>query len=182
MSSLKKIQSVEDIPSIYRDNPIGLLLEYHNLNRPFETYREAKLLTGMCMDNRKHLNIPDNFSFIIRTGGANMQHSEFKISFAVSVGGVSHMALIGHNHCGMVNLFDRKEQFVNGLVKTGGWDEKAALEHFMKFAPQNEVGNEQEFILSEVKRLRLIYPKMMIAPMIYLVEDNKLYLLNEDNK
>ena len=36
-----------------------------NLNRTFENYSQAKLLIGMCMDNRKHLHMPDNFSFII---------------------------------------------------------------------------------------------------------------------
>jgi len=43
-----------------------------------------------------------------------------------------------------------------------------------------EIGNEINFILSETKRLRLLYPKIVIAPMFYLVEDNKLYLINED--
>src|SRR5581483_4512652 len=116
MNRLIPINSKNDIPNEYRDNPIGRLLEYHNLERPFETYASAELLIGMCMDNRKHMHIPDNFSFIIRTGGANMRYSEFKISFAIGVGGVKHFALIGHNHCGMVNLVSRKNQFVEGLV------------------------------------------------------------------
>jgi carbonic anhydrase len=42
-----------------------------------------------------------------------------------------------------------------------------------------EIGNEVDFILSEVKRLRTRYTKIQIAPMIYLVEDNKLYLIKE---
>ena len=40
----------------------------------------------MCMDNRKHLHIPDNFAFIIRSGGANLRYSEFKVSYAIAVG------------------------------------------------------------------------------------------------
>ena len=32
----------------------------------------------------KKLDIPDNFAFIIRAGGANLRYSEFKISFAIS--------------------------------------------------------------------------------------------------
>jgi len=66
----------------------------------------------MCMDNRKHLHMPDNFAFIIRTGGANLRYSEFKVSYAIAVGGVRHIALIGHSKCGMVNLAARKEAFV----------------------------------------------------------------------
>ncbi len=98
----------KDISKNYRSNPIGLLLEYHNLNRQFDIYSQAQLLIGMCMDNRKHLHIPDNFAFIICSGGANLRYSEFKVSYAISVGQVKHIALIGHNHCGMVNLISRE--------------------------------------------------------------------------
>src|SRR5712672_4252211 len=122
MHRLLPINAANDIPEPYRDTPIGLLVEYNNLDKKFDDYQNAKLLVGMCMDNRKHLHMPDNFSFIIRTGGANLRYSEFKVSFAIAVGGVGHIALIGDNHCGMVNLISRKEQFINGLVESSGWD------------------------------------------------------------
>jgi carbonic anhydrase len=132
------------------------------------------------MDNRKHLHIPDNFSFIIRAGGANLRYSEFKVSYAIAVGGIKHIALIGHNNCGMVNLISRKTQFINGLVETAGWEKETAEQHFMNFAPMFEIGNEIDFTLSETKRLRHRYPKIVIAPMMYLVEDNKLYFIKEE--
>ena len=167
------------IPPIYSNTPIGLLLEYHNLARPLEPFTKAQLLVGMCMDNRKHLRIPDNFAYIIRAGGANLRYSEFKVSYAISVGGVGAIALIGHTHCGMVNLIARKDQFIQGLVENAGWDKEWAEEHFMHFAPMFEIGNEVDFILSEAKRLRLRYPKIQVAPLMYRVEDNLLYLINE---
>jgi len=179
MSKLISIIKKEEIPLEYRDTPIGLLLEYHNLDRPFETYEKAHLLVGMCMDNRKHLHMPDNFAFIIRTGGANLRHSEFKVSYAIAVGKVSHIALIAHNNCGMVNVISRKKEFIDGLVVTAGWDKERAEEHFFHFAPMFEIGNETDFILSEVKRMRLRYPKVTLAPMYYKVEDNMLYLIDE---
>lgn len=179
MTQLISINKTSDIPSPYRKNPIGQLLEYHNLNRPFEKYSQAQLLVGMCMDSRKHLHIPDNFAFIIRAGGANLRNSEFKVSYAIAVGGVSFIALIGHNNCGMVNLAARKSLFIEGLMKRGGWKRKDAEEHFVNFSMTFEIGNEIDFILSEVKRLRLRYPKIKIAPMLYKVEDNRLYLLRE---
>ena len=179
MKRLLAINTKEDIPEEYRGTPIGKLLEYHNLDRPQTPYEKAELLVGMCMDNRKHLHMPDNFAFIIRTGGANMRYSEFKVSFAIAIGHVKHMALIGHTQCGMVNLISRKQEFINGLVETAGWDRTSAEEHFERFAPMFEIGNETDFILSETKRLRLRYPHIQIAPMIYLVEDNKLYLIKE---
>lgn len=179
MTRLLPVQSKDDILPDYRDTPIGLLFEYHNLDRPFENYQNAQLLVGMCMDNRKHLHMPDNFAYIIRTGGANLRYSEFKVSYAISVGGIRHIALIGHNHCGMVNLIARKDQFIKGLVEVAGWEQDRAEDHFMHFAPMFEIGSETDFILSETKRLRLRYPKIRIAPMFYLVEDNKLYFIKE---
>ena len=180
MTALLPIASRSDIPTQYRDTPIGRLLEYHNLDRPFDPYSAAQLFVGMCMDNRKHLHIPDNFAFIIRSGGANLRYSEFKVSYAIAVGGVRAIALIGHTQCGMVNLVARKEQFVRGLVENAGWSPQEAEDHFLHFAPTFEIGNEVDFVLSEVKRLRLRYPKISVAPMLYRVEDTRLYLLNEN--
>ncbi len=180
MNRLLTISSKDDILPQYRGTPIGLLLEYHNCARPYESYASAQLLIGMCMDNRKHLSIPDNFAFIIRAGGANLRYSEFKVSYAIAVGQVRHIALVGHSQCGMVNLVSRKEQFIRGLVEHAGWDPHAAVEHFDQFAPMFEIGNEIDFILSEVQRLRLRYPKILVAPLLYRVEDNRLYLIQED--
>ena len=163
-----KILSVtkkKDIPKEYRNNPIGLLLEYQNLNRSFDSYAEARLLIGMCMDNRKHLHMPDNFAFIIRSGGANLRTSEFKVSYAIGVGKVKHIALIGHNHCGMVNLISRKKEFIQGLVQRAGWTKAAAEEHFMNLALMHEIDNEIDFIVSETSRLRKRYPKIKVAPL-----------------
>ena len=179
MHRLIAINSAQRIPRRYRGGPIGRLLEYHNLARPLEKYAQAQLLIGMCMDSRKHLRIPDNFAFIIRAGGANLRYSEFKVSYAIGVGGVQAIALIGHTNCGMVNIAARKRPFIEGLVKRGGWTKRAAEEHFEKFSSTFEIGSETDFVLSEVKRLRLRYPKVVIAPMLYQVEDNRLYVLRE---
>ena len=179
MNRLLLIESTDDILPEYRNTPIGLLLEYHNLDRPFDNYEKAELLVGMCMDNRKHLHMPDNFAFIIRSGGANLRYSEFKVSFAIAVGQVRHIALIGHNNCGMVNLISRKDEFIKGLVEIG-WEKEKAEEHFTHYEPMYEIGSETDFILSETKRLRYRYPNIKIAPMLYLVDDNKLYFIKEE--
>jgi carbonic anhydrase len=180
MNRIAEILTAEDIFPEYRDTPIGLLLEYHNLNKPLEPYSQAQLLIGMCMDNRKHLHIPDNFAFIIRSGGANLRYSEFKVSYAIAVGDIQNIAIIAHNNCGMVNLMSRQKQFINGLVDKAGWDREWAEEHFMHFASMFEIGNEIDFVISEAKRLRLRYPKITVAPLYYRVENNKLYLLREN--
>ncbi len=179
MNRLIPIITKNDILSEYKETPIGLLLEYHNLDRDFENYSNAQLLVGMCMDNRKHLHMPDNFAFIIRSGGANLRYSEFKVSFAISVGEVKHIALIAHSNCSMVNLISKKTQFINKLSENGGWTVEQAEEHFNNYAPMFEINNEIDFILSETQRLRQRYPKVQIAPMYYKLEDNLLYLIKE---
>jgi carbonic anhydrase len=180
MNRLSPVISRQDIFPEYLGTPVGLLLEYHNLNRDYETYSQARLLIGMCMDNRKHLHIPDNFSYIIRSGGANLRYSEFKVSYAVAVGGVKSIALIGHNQCGMVNLNARREVFIKGLVENAGWEPYLAEQHFMQFAPMFEIGNEVDFVTSEAKRLRSRYPKIQVAPLLYKVEDNLLYQVKQN--
>ena len=179
MHRLAAVNSMEDILPEYRNSPVGRLLEYHNLARDYETYTQAELLIGMCMDNRKHLHIPENFAYIIRAGGANLRYSEFKVSYAIAVGGVKSIALIGHNQCGMVNLAARRDMFVRGLTENAGWETDRAEEHFQQFAPLFEIGNEIDFVVSESQRLRLRYPKIQVAPLLYKVEDNLLYQISE---
>ena len=182
MDRLRPVRRPDDIPPQYRETPIGRFLEYHNLERSFadERYTSAEMLIGMCMDSRKHLRIPENFAFIIRAGGANLRYSEFKVSYAIAVGGARAIALVGHNNCGMCGLANRREQFVRGLVERAGWDEERAAEHFNQFAPMFEIGNEIDFVRSEAQRLRARYPKIQVAPMLYNVEDNQLYMVTEE--
>jgi carbonic anhydrase len=179
MERLIAVDTEADIPQVYRGTPIGAMLEYHDLDRPYESYTTAQLLIGMCMDNRKHLHIPDNFAYIIRAGGANLRYSEFKVSYAIGVGNVRCIALVGHDQCGMMNLVARKDLFVQGLVEGAGWTAQAAEEHFNTFAPMFEINNEVDFVLSEVQRLRMRYPAILVAPMLYRMEDNRLYLIRE---
>src|SRR5947199_936559 len=180
MERLIAVRTESDVLSLYRKTPIETLLAYQNLNRPHGVHDKAELLIGMCMDNRKHLRIPDNFAYIIRAGGANLRYSEFKVSYAIAVGEVGCITLIGHNHCGMVNLHSKREAFIKGLVENAGWDREWAEQHFIHFAPMFEIGNEVDFVLSEAKRLRLRYPKILIAPLLYRIEDSLLYQLRED--
>lgn len=178
MKRLVSVKQPSDIFPEYKNTPIGLLLEYHNLNRSFDNYTKAELLIGMCMDNRKYLHIPDNFAFIIRTGGANLRYSEFKVSYVIAIGDVKTIVLMAHNNCAMVNLMSRKENFIKGLVTNAGWDKESAEEHFFHFAPMFEIGNEIDFVLSEAKRISLRYPGIQVAPLFYNVDDNLLYQIS----
>lgn len=179
MKRLIEIKRSADIPRRYRGTPIGRLTEYQNHIRPHDSYASAQILVGMCMDNRKALDVPENFAYILRTGGANMRASGFKISYAIAVGGVRHIAIAGHDHCGMVNLMQRKKAFIQGLVDGAGWDREKAENHFLNLVPMFEIGNEIDFVFSEVRRLRAEYPKIMIAPLLYRIESNHLCFIRE---
>lgn len=179
MRHLISVARSEDIPDCYRHTPIGLLLQYHNLNRPPEHYVNAQLLIGMCMDYRKRLRIPDDFAYILRAGGANLRPSEFKVSFAIAIGGVRAITLIAHDRCGMVNLASREDAFVDGLVEVG-WDREDARDHFRSLAPHFEIGDELAFVHEEARRLRRRYPKVLVAPLMYGIDDDRLYQILKD--
>src|SRR6185295_3638340 len=120
----------EEILPAYRDTPVGLLLEYHNLGRALGSGTAPQLLIGMCMDSRKALRLPNDFAFVLRTAGANMRDNEFRVSYAIAVGGVRTIALIAHTDCGMVRLSERRTEFVQGLMNAAGWEEERAVRHF----------------------------------------------------
>lgn len=179
MKSFIEIKTEADIPQCWRSTPIGALLRYHNLGATLPGRAEKpELLIGMCMDSRKHLRIPDNFAFILRTGGANMRLAEFRVSYAISVGGVRAIALLGHTNCGMSGINARREPFIEGLIDVG-WSRAAAEQHFDRYAPEHEIGIEGDFIRAETQRLRALYPRVEVAPLLYRVEDNTVALLRE---
>lgn len=174
-----EISSDADIPAHWRATPIGALLRYHALGEPLPPRAERpELLIGMCMDSRKHLRIPDNFAFILRTGGANLSLSEFRVSYAIAVGGVRAIALIGHTNCGMSGLAARRAPFIEGLIEVG-WTRGKAEKHFDRHALEHEIGSEDDFIRAEARRLRALYPKVQVAPLLYRIEDNSIAILRE---
>jgi carbonic anhydrase len=180
MARLIAVNYRDDILPEYRETPVGLLLEYHNLGRPIGSVPAPQVLIGMCMDSRKSLRIPNDFAFVLRTAGANMRDNEFRISYAIAVGGVRTIVLIAHTDCGMARLGQRRDQFVRGLVEIAGWDEARAVRHFEDSAPKFGIRDEVEFVLREAERLRTIYPRIAIAPLLYRVEDDFLYQLRPD--
>ena len=179
-SRLISVYSLSSVPAAYRDTPIERLLAYHNLGRPAPNYERAEMLLSVCMDNRNSLRIPDRFAFMIRTAAGNLRDNEFRTAFAIGVGGVRAIAIIGHTDCGMVKLTRRREQFVEGLVLNAGWTREDAERYFDQSAPRFEIADETDFVLGEANRIRQLYPRVLIVPMIFRVETGMLYLARED--
>jgi carbonic anhydrase len=169
------VDSIGEIQPAYTGTPIEWLLRYHNLAEPLPpTSGRAQLLVGMCMDDRKDLVIPNEFAFVLRAGGGNLRDHAFDVSYAVAIGGITTIALLAHTDCGMVGLRRKRAAFVRGLVGRGGWDEARAAEHFDNSVSQHEIGNAVEFVLEEASRLRASYPALLVAPLLYRVEDDRL--------
>lgn len=179
---LLPVRSRQDVPPAYRETPVADLLAYHQLEAPFREYERAELVIGMCMDHRKSLRLPPNFAYVLRTGGANLRRHEFKVSFAIAVGGARAVALIGHTDCGMVGLGARREAFVEGLADRVGWNREAAARHFDEHAPAFAIPNAAEFVRDEAARLGGRYPGIPICPLMYRVEDGRLYLVSEQER
>ena len=179
MPFVKKIKTLNDIPDFLIGTPVEKLIHYHNFNQEFIECESAELLIAMCMDNRKRLNIPEKFAFILRTGGANVSALEFKISFAVAMAGLKYCVVIGHTNCGMVGLKGKRSAVVSGLVEHAGWSQSDAEVHFDKNVDKYHLDNELDFTIAEAKRLHTIYKKQTFVPLLYKVEDNKLYLIEE---
>jgi carbonic anhydrase len=111
---------------------------------------------------------------VLRSAGGNLRDSEFEVSYAVAVGGVSTIALLAHTDCGMAHVSAKRDRFVEGLVQRAGWQRDEAERHFAEAAARYEIGDATAFVAGEARRLRARYPKLLIAPFLYAVEDDTL--------
>ena len=57
----------------------------------------------------------------------------------------------------------------------GGWDEAAAASHFDESLPLYELEDAIAFALEETTRLSATYPAVLVAPLLYRVEDDRLF-------
>jgi carbonic anhydrase len=180
MLSLVPVNDPSEILPMYRGTPVERLLRYHNLGEPLPASTgHAEMLVGMCMDNRKALKLPNEFAYVIRAAGGNLRGSEFEVSYAVGVARITAIAILGHTDCGMAHVTAKREVFVRGLVEWGGCKEVDAARHFEKYATDYEIGDPVQFVVSETARIQSYYPKVMVAPLLYAVEDDRLTQITE---
>src|SRR5262245_43135122 len=173
LKELISITAFNDIPGPIQNTALGQLLAYHNLGHAFGHHPRPELLIVMCMDYRQSLRIPDNFAFKIRVAGARVRHRDFSLSYAIGVGGVTTIAVIGHSDCGMINVASREEQFVSGLMERCGWEQETAQSHFASSAPVYEIGSETRSVIRSAERLRKTYENILVVPFVYLIEDRR---------
>jgi carbonic anhydrase len=171
VSALLPVNCWDGIPPACRATPVAGRLAYHNLKTPQRSYDGAELLIGTCLDNRIALRIHDNFAYILRAGGANLQRIECKVSYAAAVGGVRTICLIRHGRCGLVDSRARRDVFMNGLVENGGWERREAEQHFDQFALVFEIRDPAEFLLGDARRLGERCTRAAVAPLFYQIRE-----------
>ncbi len=169
--TLLPVHHVNDILPEYHGTAVGDLLAYHNFGAPHRHHTKAGVLIGMCMDHRVQLRIPTDFAFVLRCAGANLNLLEFDVSFAIAVGQVRSVCLIGHDGCRMVDVAAKREAFISGLVDQAGWDRHRAEAHFDEHASRYGFGDTESFVWSEAERLRKAYEGIVVAPLIYSLDD-----------
>jgi carbonic anhydrase len=173
--------TAEAILPWYRGTPIDLLLGYHNLGVPLPASSgHAQLLISMCMDYRKELVVPAEFAYVLRSAGGSLRDSEFEVSYAIAVGGVQWLAILAHTDCGMADVTAKRNVFVRGLAERGGWSPEAAQAQFDHYATRYQIGDAVAFVAREARRLRSLYPRIQVAPLMYRVEDDRLMQVLEE--
>jgi carbonic anhydrase len=69
------------------------------------------------------------------------------------------------------------DQFVDGMVEHAGWTVEQAESLYAEGVPKFGISDEIDFVMQEADRMRTLYPKIEVAPLLYQVEDNLLYQL-----
>jgi carbonic anhydrase len=179
--ALVPVGGLGDLLPEHCGTPVGDLLAYHNLGAPHRVHSKAELLIGMCMDNRMQLRIPPDFAFVLRCAGANTGMLQFDVSFAITVGGVRSICLIGHDECRMVDVGSKREAFVSGLVDDFGWDRVRAEQHFDDHCALYGFDHVPSFVWSEAKRLRRTYPGINVSPLVYSIDDRSLCQMTDSH-
>ena len=172
--TLRAVEREADILERYQGTPIADWLCYHSLWQGPHSYEAPKLLIVTCMDYRIHLHVPERFAYVLRLAGANLRHREFDLACVLAFAGIRHVCLVGHTDCAMESLNEKREAFISGLQKMGGWSKSRAELEFGLFAPRLAIPNVVDFTLFEAAWLERRYPGVVVAPLIYDVKDGSL--------
>ncbi len=177
--TLLPVNSQEEIPSFIRNTPIEELLRCQNFfEASTDRLEQVDLIVGMCIDYRKQIHLPKNCAYVIRNPGANMHSMEFSIALALSAG-ISQMALIVHNKCIMSEPYKKREDFVKTLHEVHQWTCDSAERFFDDNAGRLEIEEPVAFVLEETERLSALFPRLNVVPLLYNVDNDRLYLIRE---
>jgi len=147
---------------------IALLLDSHNDGKHYPAFERPCLGVVTCMDFRIRLRLPENFAFVLRTGGANPRPVEPYLAYGIVRTGVHALALIGHTDCAM-------ERPDPDLIDTLRADDELKRHYHGEIAAL-AIADAATFTRREAARLqeRFGFP---VAPLLYRTETHRLELL-----
>lgn len=166
-AAVTSVRNDADILPAYRGTPVGELLAYQNLGGVARKYARPELLIATCLEQQAALRIPPGFAIALHTAAASLKRDPFKVSWAIGVAGVSAIAIVGHDDCGLTDLRSHREQFVVRMIEAAGWERPAAEQHFDHWSDLFEIDSPAGFVAAEAQRLRSRYPKIVVAPLLF---------------
>jgi len=168
------ISSPEMIPDHWKETPFEGLINAHNFGMGIQSTGKPQLLIATCIEFRYALPVPRMHAYVLRRASGRVIGSEFSIAYAIAKG-VRHLALIGHNDCGMTQVQPNKESMINALVEEG-WHRERAEEFFNYHAGRYAITDELGSLEREYIRLKRLFRRLKIAPLFYSLADNKLFI------
>jgi carbonic anhydrase len=89
--------------------------------------------------------------------------------------GVNHVAMIGHNDCGMTRAIKQAPRIVDAYVSQG-WSREAAQKFVDKQQARYHMKDELDGLQDEYNRLRSVFRKLVVAPLFVSLYDSRLYI------
>lgn len=176
---LTQLMSREQLPERWKNTPIEEFIAAHNFETPIAAGVDPKLLIVSCIEYRFQPDVPPGFTYVIRSPGGRMSHlaeSEFALSY-IFAKGVRHIALVGHNDCGMTKVDAFKPNLVQALVDQG-WEQSKANDFIENNANQFRMDDEIDALQTEFLSLSSQFNNVEIAPLFVSLASTRLHLPN----
>ncbi len=171
---LSPIEAPSDIPERWQGTPVETLILSQNFGAEITPSGFPELVIATCIEFRYQPRVPSEFAYIMRRASGRLNGSEFSLAYTMSKG-VKHLALVGHNDCGMTKVAENKQAMINALVEQG-WYKDRAEDYVTVNASRYAITDEIDSLKNEFFRLRRLFPKLEIAPLFISLATSKMYL------
>jgi len=165
--SLKPVRTEADILPVWRGTPVAELLALQNLGADARQYTHPQMLIASCFEQLTALRIPTGFAISLHSAAANLKRDPFNVSWAIGIDRISAIAIVGHTNCRLVELRNQREAFVEQMISAAGWARSAAEQHFDHWSDLFAIDDPASFAAVEAARLRIRYPKIPVAALLY---------------
>lgn len=171
---LISVDSNADIPEEWLKTPIESIVMAQNFGWPIQGSGKVELLISTCIEFRYALPVPRMYSYVIRRASGRVIGSEFSVGYTLAQG-VRYLALIGHNDCGMSQVYEKAPRVVDAFVDQG-WEREAAERYVQTQIGRHSIVDELDTLRAEYIRLKGLFRKLTIAPLFVCLHDSKLYI------